>query len=890
MEAGHEPKRRLQCGVKGAPRSSRSPNPAAAVWTLRHALRTPKSPHRPRSPGALPLPWRSARPQSGDGARTPRLGGEVSEISGEVPSFEIVSGSAAPLRDRAVQGHEDISQMLAWMQPMKCGNYVHGLSSLAFEIEEKTQEGILGCHPRRSCPAQGLFTLGGSRFFARAALPCSAAGLPVADDAGALGAGRELMESIFCDWPRTLPSLQDLRASEVETDRFGQLTSYAQMVTGLRASAEAARQAQLRSEAQEQKAMQTAKKKSRAYEELRVQAKRLEEEREQCRAAMEAAEKKLAETEEFLRTFKQQTKIALNDYGDIQYREATLKSDFNSLQVQCKEKDHLIGDLRDQTVALTHETHVLEEKLIKVEREMERRTADAARLPELYEKLEYFEAEEAVHGVAFARRVAQEVLGKSLEDLAGRLPERMAMEKKTKVTLEAVLQTLLTAMRDREKSKEQVLKTHSLLEEVKQLVPIWNESSMQDLLDAYDEDSAVHRQVYSMNDKRSFAGLGLDTSVPPYLRAEGFVKHRYMSKKECEDIMESFFFEAPSDMHFFTLHQELHQSLQRRFKDPEEFTEFAYAFICSLEAYRDDPDFELFDLMLAGAVHPSIMQDQKNLLRELQGLVHNCADGIEGTAVRGKSGKPTTRDQVNRQVMRAVMQATFPVKSVDRMNSLMRALHKTLELLFEAGRASSPDAAFVSDLFSATADGTQTPFIEEMRRQHLYEVLEFTAEISTDLIRSAGGESFVNLHGRLDPFTLVTQEETMNVLMGYFPEVKCAAMVHVAWKLGDESSQRVAEVLQKFRHHFLLKHENAWVVVSPKAVVERVVELGPGKLNRDGTDEKVAPQRNRALKVLDNPYDRDERYTPQQLLKETSRVPRKFTEEEEVAEIPKAED
>ncbi|CAK9091558.1 Putative ammonium transporter (Fragment) [Durusdinium trenchii] len=277
------------------------------------------------------------------------------------------------------------------------------------------------------------------------------------------------------------------------------------------------------------------------------------------------------------------------------------------------------------------------------------------------------------------------------------------------------------------------------------------------------------------------------------------------------------------------------------------------------------------------------------LLREINET--NGAASAAATVISpARSGKPTTRDQVNRQVMRAVMQATFPVKSVDRMNSLMRALHKTLELLFEAGRASSPDAAFVSDLFSATADGTQTPFIEEMRRQHLYEVLEFTAEISTDLIRSAGGESFVNLHGRLDPFTLVTQEETMNVLMGYFPEVKCAAMVHVAWKLGDESSQRVAEVLQKFRHHFLLKHENAWVVVSPKAVVERVVELGPGKLNRDGTDEKVAPQRNRALKVLDNPYDRDERYTPQQLLKETSRVPRKFTEEEEVAEIPKAED
>ena len=34
--------------------------------------------------------------------------------------------------------------------------------------------------------------------------------------------------------------------------------------------------------------------------------------------------------------------------------------------------------------------------------------------------------------------------------------------------------------------------------------------------------------------------LGLDDSVPPYLRAEGFVRHRYISKKESEDIIESF--------------------------------------------------------------------------------------------------------------------------------------------------------------------------------------------------------------------------------------------------------------------------------------------------------------------------------------------------------------
>ncbi|CAK9092215.1 MIB/HERC2 domain-containing protein [Durusdinium trenchii] len=66
------------------------------------------------------------------------------------------------------------------------------------------------------------------------------------------------------------------------------------------------------------------------------------------------------------------------------------------------------------------------------------------------------------------------------------------------------------------------------------------------------------------------------------------------------------------------------------------FSLSGYFLISVSRAYRDDPDFELFDLMLAGAVHPSIMQDQKNLLRELQGLVHNCADG----ATRPPVGTP----------------------------------------------------------------------------------------------------------------------------------------------------------------------------------------------------------------------------------------------------------
>ncbi|CAJ1346530.1 unnamed protein product [Effrenium voratum] len=698
---------------------------------------------------------------------------------------------------------------------------------------------------------------------------------------------QELMEHVFCEWPRTLASLQDLKESEVQPERLGQLTTFAQMIAGYRAGLEETREAKLKAEAKEQSACLVAKQKSRAFQELSAQAKQLKEERDSCKKQMEIAQKGQQEAEEFFETFKQQTKLALINYSDMQYREATVKVDLHNLQVHCREKDITIADLRGQTTALTHENQDLEEKLMKVREEMERQGSEVEQLPALYEKLQYYESEEAVYGVSFARRVAAEVLGKEVEEIVGRFPPSMPMERKTQATMDGVLEHLRTTMRDAEKLKEQVIKLRQTLDELKQLVPIWNETTMHDVVDAFDEDSAVHRQVYTMSDKRSFAGLGLDESVPPYLRAEGFVRYRYISKKECEDIMEAFHAESPPDMNFQLLHQELHSFMQRRFSE-EEFTEFAYAFICSLEAYRDDPDFELFDLMLAGAVHPSIMQDQENMLRELQALVHSCADGTD-SGHHGRGGRLTGlksgRDQVTRRVMRAVMQAMFPEKSVERMNALMRALHTTLQMLFDAGRSSNPDAAFVSDLFSASADGTQSPLIEEMRRQHLHEVLEFTAELSHALIRAAGGEIRVNIHGRMDAYMLISKEDTLRVLSERIPEIKSVTMVDAMWKIGEETTPyQVAEVLQKFRHNFLLKQENAWVVVGPKAVVEKALELGSGQNSvPEGDEEKETgqlsakapqPRRNRALKVLDNSFARDEAYTPQALQKEVRRSAR----------------
>lgn len=229
------------------------------------------------------------------------------------------------------------------------------------------------------------------------------------------------------------------------------------------------------------------------------------------------------------------------------------------------------------------------------------------------------------------------------------------------------------------------------------------------------------------------------------------------------------------------------------------------------------------------------------------------------------------------------MQAMFPEKSVERMNALMRALHVTLQMLFDAGRSASPDTAYVSDLFSATADGTQSPLIEEMRRQHLHEVLEFTAEISQNLIRAAGGETRVNLSGRLDTFMLITREATSQTLQEIgLPDTRTLSMLETVWKPSEDGHElQVAEILERLRQHTLLKRENTWVLTGTKAVVEKAMAVGPQAGLRSEDDTAVQPRRIRTFKVLDNPFAKTNGYNmPQGLLKEIVRSTRKSDDED----------
>ncbi len=93
---------------------------------------------------------------------------------------------------------------------------------------------------------------------------------------------------------------------------------------------------------------------------------------------------------------------------------------------------------------------------------------------------------------------------------------------------------------------------------------------------------------------------------------------------------------------------------------------------------------------------------------------------------------------VSQRFIRAALEAVFPTKSAGKQNALRRALHVTLQKLGADSKMPAADRVYVSDLFAQTQDGGQTPLVEEVRRQHYYELLDFAAALGDALSAKYG--------------------------------------------------------------------------------------------------------------------------------------------------------
>jgi len=203
------------------------------------------------------------------------------------------------------------------------------------------------------------------------------------------------------------------------------------------------------------------------------------------------------------------------------------------------------------------------------------------------------------------------------------------------------------------------------------------------------------------------------------------------------------------------------------------------------------------------------------------------------------------------------LEVVFPDKTGARHDALRKALFLTIEMLGDAGKTPpAADYVYTKDLFENTADGSQTPLVEEIRRQHVYEVIGWTCELSR---RMLNGRHLQDSSATIQNAHLLDIIQSLDTHRSHANAVELA---HIGCP-DHHKYEHVREVLQRLRHGVLLRPKRLWIRSESKEVVKHllVASHGRGSVSSVGTEEKEASaplnprggQRTRALKVLDNP-------------------------------------
>ncbi|XP_053255703.1 translin-associated factor X-interacting protein 1 isoform X1 [Podarcis raffonei] len=225
-----------------------------------------------------------------------------------------------------------------------------------------------------------------------------------------------------------------------------------------------------------------------------------------------------------------------------------------------------------------------------------------------------------------------------------------------------------------------------------------------------------------LRERDTFVALGRSEKVPVYLRCDGVVRNKKLTKKEIVTILKEIWKEKiASDL------QKLHLSLLQKGKQsslPEFFLNFfqkrygdapgfdwTYSVYENIKLYKSNEAMSLFHQILTGeldeAVYHSHLQDLANLVREV-----TAAD----TANTG---------QLTRDEFIPALRAAFPLKTEESIQ----------ELIVAAGyKPEYPETSLSYKLlFIEDEEGKTEPFVRKLKKQYVNEKRDYIREIQAQL-------------------------------------------------------------------------------------------------------------------------------------------------------------
>lgn len=233
-----------------------------------------------------------------------------------------------------------------------------------------------------------------------------------------------------------------------------------------------------------------------------------------------------------------------------------------------------------------------------------------------------------------------------------------------------------------------------------------------------------------------FEGLGLDETIPKYLRISGKIQNLFMTKRDTEQYVNEIWaakeeyqrkLDAGMDEGVvgesaldavapYSGSAHIHLSvffeifLEQRFKTQTRAVEFAYNFIDSLTKYSFDSDCKLFVMIMQGDLSEEIRHDQLNMLDDLLKELRH-----EDQLIHHK-----IESRLSLDVFFRVIRRVFPTKG----EHSIRRLEKALELEIKGRRL-----VLYEELLEEDEEGNQGKFCETLRMQHLTECSTFSRRV-----------------------------------------------------------------------------------------------------------------------------------------------------------------
>ncbi|NWX91533.1 TXIP1 protein, partial [Nothoprocta pentlandii] len=247
-----------------------------------------------------------------------------------------------------------------------------------------------------------------------------------------------------------------------------------------------------------------------------------------------------------------------------------------------------------------------------------------------------------------------------------------------------------------------------------------------------------------LRERDVFLGCGKGDNIPVYLRCEGEVKNKKLSKKDVVTILKDVWREKSA----------LEQQMGKRSSLPEFFLcylqkkhgeaaamEWSYTIYENMRVYQSNPVMSTFYNILTGKVSEEQYHGQNQLISHLQKELAACDSSSTGSL---------SSEQFRQE-------EAFPLKRNESIQDLVDASRHRLD--------SAEDLINYRALFDEDEEGNAAPFVAMLRNQYVNEKQEYVRELGSKL----GDLIEVNVDDLKSAFHAIDpdiDEQTLDIYVG----------------------------------------------------------------------------------------------------------------------------